>query len=207
MEAMARKLALSLAVAASLALLAASSAAAVGLGQQQAVSPSPKRLTAATPLIAPVAACPGQDDLGAPAAVQERAMRCMTDFARLRAGLPGLAKADPLNESARLKAVDILACDSFSHFACGRPFSYWIKQSGYTSVPCWRVGENLAWGEGEHGTVGSIFAAWMRSPTHRANVLGRFEELGVSLRVGPLGGRSATRIWTQHFGAHCETGA
>jgi uncharacterized protein YkwD len=131
-------------------------------------------------------------------------MRCMADFARGQAGLSELATAAELEQSAGDKAGDILRCDSFSHFACGRDFTYWMRQTGYISTQCWRVGENLAWGTGEDGTVRSIFVAWMRSPAHRANILGDYVETGISLRVGALEGDPGTRVWTEHFGSHCE---
>jgi uncharacterized protein YkwD len=187
-------------------LAAASGAAAVGLGQHQVASGA---RTASVPaadggaLVAPEAACPGQEDLGAPAAAQEQSMECMIDFARRQIGLGGLAPVEVLQQSALEKSADILRCDSFSHFACGREFGYWIEASGYTSTPCWRIGENLAWGTGEYGTVRSIFLAWMRSPSHRENILGDYEETGISLRVGTLAGEPSTRVWAQHFGSHC----
>lgn len=131
-------------------------------------------------------------------------MSCMVNFARRAAGLNELADASALAQSALDKSEDILRCDSFSHFACGREFTYWMKQAGYISTPCWRVGENLAWGTGEYGTVRSIFIAWMRSPGHRANVLGDFDETGLSLQVGTLEGRPDARIWAQHFGTQCS---
>ena len=130
-------------------------------------------------------------------------MRCMIDFARLQVGLGGLSSSDALDLSARSKAGDVLRCDSFSHFACGREFSYWIRANGFMSVPCWKVGENLAWGEDEYGTVRALFQALMRSPTHRANILGDYEQLGLSLRVGALGKHTDAHVWTQHFGTHC----
>ena len=108
-----------------------------------------------------------------------------------------------LDVSAGAKGEDILSCDSFSHSACGRDFTYWMSEAGYLSSPCWHVGENLAWGTGRFGTVRSIFQAWMRSPTHRRNILGEYSQLGVSLRVGSLTGRAGAHVWTQHFGSHC----
>ena len=155
-------------------------------------------------LIAPPASCPGQENLRAPAQAQVQAMRCMVDFARNQSGLGGLTDSEALDLSADEKAGDVFACDSFSHFACGREFSYWIRETGYMSAPCWHVGENLAWGTGEYGTVRSIFLAWMRSADHRKNILGDYRELGMSLRVGTLEGQSGTRVWTQHFGTQCE---
>ena len=130
-------------------------------------------------------------------------MRCMTDFARAQAGLAELASVEQLEQSAGSKAEDILRCDSFSHFACGREFTYWMQQTGYTSSQCWRVGENLAWGTDGYGTVRAIFRAWMGSPDHRENILDDFAQIGISLRVGTLAGQPQTHVWTQHFGSRC----
>lgn len=134
-------------------------------------------------------------------------MECMVNFARRQAGLGELVNTDALAQSAHDKSFDILRCDSFSHFACGRAFTYWMKETGYISTPCWRVGENLAWGTGEYGSVRSIFTAWMHSPGHRENVLGNFDETGLSLRVGTLEGHAGTRVWAEHFGSHCDATA
>lgn len=154
-------------------------------------------------LIAPTSACSGQGRLNAPATAQESTMRCMIDFARIQSGAAGLTTVQQLEQSAAGKADDILRCDNFSHFACGRDFTYWMQQTGYTSSQCWRAGENLAWGTGSYGTVRAIFRAWMSSSGHRENILGDFAQTGVSLRVGTLAGQSRTHVWTQHFGSHC----
>jgi uncharacterized protein YkwD len=182
-----RKLSLLLVLSSLAALLIVSPAAAETPGQ----------------LVAPASACPGQSRLNAPAAAQESAMRCMTNFARTRAGLGDLEIAEQLDQSTADKAGDILSCDSFSHSACGRDFAYWMRETGYISVECWRVGENLAWGVGAYGTVRAIFRAWLNSPEHRENVLGSFDQVGTSLRVGTLGGQPGTHVWAQHFGSHC----
>lgn len=154
-------------------------------------------------LIAPASACPDQEALDAPADVQESTMSCMVDYARTQAGLAGFAEVETLQRSAEDKADDVLRCDSFSHFACGRDFTYWMRQTGYVSSQCWRVGENLAWGTGAYGTVRSIFRAWMSSPGHRENILDDFTETGISLRLGTLSGQAGTHIWAEHFGSHC----
>jgi uncharacterized protein YkwD len=207
---MAHKLSPILLALLSIGLLAVPAAgAAIGVQGNRAVAaaPAPAAAKASAPpggaLIAPAAACPDQEDLTLPAGVQEEAMTCMVDFARRQAGLPGLTGSSTLAQSAQDKAGDVLRCDEFSHFACGREFTYWMQETGYTSAPCWRVGENLAWGTGEYGSVRSTFVAWMRSPTHRANLLGDFEESGISLGVGTLEGLTGTRVWAEHFGTHC----
>lgn len=208
---MARRLSLIGAVLALAAATAVPSASAVGIQGHRvaaaAPTPTAKRAIATSDggeLIAPASVCPDQEDLAAPTADQEQTMECMVNFARRQAGLGELANADALTQSAHDKALDILSCDSFSHSACGREFTYWMKETGYMSTPCWRVGENLAWGTGEYGSVRSIFTAWMRSPDHRANVLGDFDETGLSLQVGALEGNSGTRVWAEHFGSHCD---
>jgi uncharacterized protein YkwD len=154
-------------------------------------------------LMAPASVCENQSDLDAPAAVQEQAMHCMTNFARRHVGRAGLDRAAQLDRSAFDKSRDILRCDSFSHYACGRAFTYWMQRVGYIPAPCWRAAENIAWGEDHYGTVRSIFRSWMHSPGHRENILGSFSQIGIGLRVGTLNGRRNVHVWTQHFGSHC----
>ncbi len=154
-------------------------------------------------LIAPTDVCADQTDPQAPAAAQEQAMHCMSNYARERAGLGGLGYSDDLDRSASEKSADILRCDSFSHTACGREFTYWMQRVGYIPARCWRAGENIAWGTGELGSVRSIFTAWIHSPEHRENILGRYDQMGTGLVVDNLGGRSEAHVWTQHFGSHC----
>jgi uncharacterized protein YkwD len=147
-------------------------------------------------------ACP-EPGLKATTAAQVSAMLCLTNAARAQYGEAPLEADTQLAESATDKTTDILTCDSFSHTACGRTFSYWIWQTGYVTDPCWKVGENLAWGAGPLGTTDSIFRAWLRSPTHRANVLGEYTQVGISTEVGALEGDKGARVWTAHFGNLC----
>jgi uncharacterized protein YkwD len=157
-------------------------------------------------LVAPNSACPHQNDLHASVAVQEEAMRCMTNYARAHDGLGDLGDAADLDRSADRKSSDILRCDSFSHFACGRQFTYWMQRSGYLAARCWRAGENIAWGEGSYASVREIFVAWLHSPEHRANLLGRFSSIGIGLQIGTLEGHRGAHVWTQDFGSHCGAG-
>ena len=154
-------------------------------------------------LVAPTSICAHQTDLGDSVAVQEQAMRCMTNFARRQVGLHELGDAAGLDRSAADKGRDILRCNDFSHYACGRSFTYWMGRVGYLSARCWRAGENIAWGTGEEADVRSIFVAWLHSPEHRANLLGRFAQVGTALEVGSLQGHRAAHVWTQDFGSHC----
>jgi uncharacterized protein YkwD len=155
-------------------------------------------------LIAPPSVCPGQGDAGAGAASQERTMRCMTNFARRKAHVPRLAQSRQLDRSSRMKSRDIIRCDAFSHYACGRDFTYWFQRVGYLPAACWRAGENIAWGSGSYAGVRAIFSAWIHSPGHRQNILSRdYRQFGVGLEVGGLGRYGRAHVWTQHFGIHC----
>jgi uncharacterized protein YkwD len=154
-------------------------------------------------LLAPPQACPNQAEAGQSAPVKERAMRCLTNFARRQVGLRGLAYAPDLGGAADRKAGDIIACDEFSHEACGRDFDYWMRRSGYLGDGCWRAGENIAWGSGRLGSVRSIFEAWLRSPGHRENILGSYSQVGIGLRSGSIDGYAGAAVWVQQFGSHC----
>lgn len=152
-------------------------------------------------LLAPRGTCP---EAPRGAAAEEGAMLCLANYARAQLGEPALEPTPALEGSASEKSEDILRCDSFSHTACGHEFSYWIRANGYMTTECWRVGENLAWGAGQYGTVSSIFRAWLRSPEHRENLLDpRFTQTGIDLVVGPLEGSPDAHVWTQQFGSHC----
>jgi uncharacterized protein YkwD len=206
---MGRKLSLLLSVVSLLALAPIPAAsAAPHIANHRAlrarVNPAVASDTSGGTLIAPESACPQQEDLSAGLEAQRGAMRCMTNFARVRAGLSPLSESTQLDLSAREKTADVLGCDSFSHEACGREFAYWMRQAGYMSSSCWHVGENLAWGSGEYGTVRSIFRAWMQSPEHRRNILGEYTQLGLDFATGELEGLSGARVWTEHFGSRCE---
>ena len=200
------KLSILLALALLAGLATAANCVAAGVADNHIVPPQARSSSlegSQHGLVAPTGLCPGQTEADAPTAVQEEAMRCMVDFARRTAGLGALADSGDLDTSAEAKSGDVLRCDSFSHSACGREFTFWMREVGYIPARCWRVGENLAWGSGPERSVRSLFSALIHSPEHRANILGRYSQLGVGLRVGSLDGHSGTHVWTQHFGDHC----
>jgi uncharacterized protein YkwD len=147
------------------------------------------------------AGCPGQADAAASAAAQERTMLCLVNRAREQRGLDPLAAPPSLTRAAARKSADILRCDEFSHEACGREFTYWIDRVGYRGC---REGENIAYGSGSYATPRSIFQMWMRSSGHRRNILGPYEDVGIGLQVGSLGGKRGAHVWTQQFGARCR---
>ncbi|HEX4308234.1 MAG TPA: CAP domain-containing protein, partial [Solirubrobacterales bacterium] len=178
-------------------------AALFALALLAALIAAPAQARRLSVLVAPTSVCPNQSDLGDAPGVQEEAMRCMTNFARRHDGLGQFGDAASLEHSAVRKTADIIRCDSFSHYACGRQFTYWMQRNGYLAARCWRAGENIAWGTGSYATVRSIFVSWLHSPEHRRNLLGRYSQIGIALSVGNLEGHRDAHVWTQDFGSHC----
>jgi len=144
----------------------------------------------ATRYLAPVGHCEGN---------RLQVMLCLHDYARHQAGLPSLRLSPALMQAAGAKSADIAQC-GFSHTACGHALSFRADLAGYRWT---RFGENIAWGTGSPlPSARVIFAAWLRSGEHRANILDpAFEDVGVGSRRGALGGESA-RFWVTEFGRH-----
>jgi uncharacterized protein YkwD len=154
-------------------------------------------------LLAPSTTCPNQTNLTLSATDQESVMRCMHNYARQRAGRAAVTYRRALATSSDGKSGDILACQQFSHTACGRSMTYWFNRVGYLSCSSWGVGENIAWGTGSYATVRSIMSGWVNSDGHRANILSSsYRDLGLGLRIRTLNGYSGAHVWTAHFGYH-----
>jgi len=203
---MRRKLPAALLLLCLLSLTPASASGAIGLANHRLVAEPGQSAPGdgdSHEQAAPKGACPKGVDERAPAAEQLATMRCLVDRARRHAGLGSLDNSQELSRSAKDKAADILRCKSFSHYACGREFTFWMKRVGYLSTSCWRVAENIAWATGSTSSPEAIFRTWMHSSEHRANILGHFSQVGIGLRVGNLNGRSRSHVWTGHFGTHC----
>lgn len=156
-------------------------------------------------LLASPAACPHSDDPTADTSEQRDAMACLVNWARHRSGLRSLRRSRVLDRAATLKLADDSRCGQFSHTACGKPFLTVFRLSGYLEPgQAYRVGENLAWAAtGADASPRGIFADWLSSPEHRANVLSpSWTEMGFALRVGSFEGRSAVILWASEFGSH-----
>lgn len=151
--------------------------------------------------VAPVETCPNQTNPGLSAEEQAAVMLCMTNYARSVNGLGALRQSRPLGRAAVQKSIDILGCDEFSHYACGRDFDFWDQKFGYLRG-CWKVGENIAWGTGAYATVRAIFTHWLESTEHHENILGPYREIGIGLKVGQLESYEGAAVWTQDFGSH-----
>lgn len=125
----------------------------------------------------------------------EQLLIAMTNQERKDKGLPELVYSAQLQEAARTKAYDMLDQDYFAHVSpqARKPWDF-IKDTGYAYM---KAGENLAI---DYGSVTAPIAAWMASPSHRANMLKEgYEEIGIAQVTGEFEGRQTTVV-VQMFG-------
>jgi uncharacterized protein YkwD len=147
-------------------------------------------------MVAPRSICPGQNNPGASAHEQQKAMQCLLNYARSQAGISGLHSSRALQRAAGRKSRDVAAC-GFSHTACGNAADLYVHRFGYTSgTSGWRWGENLAYGRGKRSTPRRIVEAWLNSSPHRENMLnGSFNDLGIGLKT-----RNGIGYWALELG-------
>jgi uncharacterized protein YkwD len=103
-------------------------------------------------------------------------------------GLRPLPASAALRASAHAVASSLMKRDAFGH-------ADRIAAGGRFRV----VGEALAIHRGWRPRARRTVRRWLRSPSHRAVVLGRFRRAGAGMVRGRFGGRLAT-IWVLHVG-------
>jgi hypothetical protein len=118
-----------------------------------------------------------------------------TNLERQKTGLPALHFSSVLSQSATAKAEDMFANNYWAHNSPqGKTPWDFFKAAGYQySI----AGENLA---KDFYDTDSMMAAWMNSPTHKANILNsQYQEIGIGVVNGVLDGVKTTLV-VQHFG-------
>jgi len=153
-------------------------------------------------LLAPAGVCgPAADRLNLDAATAERAMLCLTNYARRHAGRKPLAVNALLARAGQAKLAADLSCGDFSHSPCGQPFQSVF--GSYVSGASWyKIGENIAWGTGRYGTPRQTMNGWLNSPEHLQNILdSAFHDLGIGYLAGQsFQGTTGATLWSQEFG-------
>ena len=106
-----------------------------------------------------------------------------------------LAASAVLAEAARMKAEDMAAKGYFAHTSPeGLTPWHWLDKAGYAFSS---AGENLAVNFFDSHDVA---AAWMNSPTHRANLMNpEFAEIGIGTAQGKYEGKDTVFV-AQFFG-------
>jgi uncharacterized protein YkwD len=143
--------------------------------------------------------CPGSTTPPPPEAMAENSMICVLNYARLRQGLRALPVAPQLQQAARLKALDIIRCQDFSHSACGKDPRAVADAVAYPKVT-W--GENIYAGGGPFMPARVAADGWLNSPHHRENLFRPgWTEQGIAVVVAKrFKGESDVAIWVSEFG-------
>lgn len=118
----------------------------------------------------------------------------LTNSERQKLGLAPLKLNSGLSESARRKAEDMFQNDYWSHTSPTgtTPWDFFKAVGYHYSI----AGENLA---KDFYDTESMIKAWMKSPTHRANIVNnKYQEIGIGVVNGILGGLKTTLV-VEHF--------
>ena len=118
-----------------------------------------------------------------------------TNQQRIQTGLEALRYSDTLSKSAQAKAEHMFANNYWAHNAPDgtTPWDF-FKQVDYQYQI---AGENLA---KDFYDTSSMMSAWMKSPTHRDNIVNpKYKEIGIGVVNGTLSGIKTTLV-VQHFG-------
>jgi uncharacterized protein YkwD len=162
------------------------STVAMAIGTLACVTPSPSPIPAPGLTLGREAAPPPLDR-------DETVSALVAAHNRVRAahGRPPLAISGPLEAAAREHALDMARHRWMSHRGSdlSSPFRRMAAQ-GYTYR---RAGENVAAGQ---RSVEEVMRGWMLSPGHRANILGRYSQIGAACATATGG----TPYWCVTFG-------
>ena len=118
-----------------------------------------------------------------------------TNDERKTGSLSLLARNEVLDTAAQLKAEHMADNGYFSHYSPdGTSPWHWFSEVSYSYL---HAGENLA----VHFTDSSeVVAAWMRSPTHRENIMNtQYQEIGIGVAKGEYEGHDTVFV-VQLFG-------
>jgi len=118
-----------------------------------------------------------------------------TNSQREEYGLSPLEENLKLNNSAAMKAKDMLAKQYFDHVSpSGEEVDDLVEAVNYQFVV---IGENLALGNFQDDEI--LVQGWMDSPGHRQNILNqKYQEIGTAVLQGEFEGRT-TWLAVQHF--------
>ncbi|MFH0930147.1 MAG: CAP domain-containing protein [Candidatus Moraniibacteriota bacterium] len=120
----------------------------------------------------------------------------LTNASRAGTGESILAANSKLSLAAKAKADDMLAKNYFSHTSPKGVTPWkWIDGENYDYS---YAGENLAM---DFQSAEKMEDAWMKSPTHRANILNeKYKDIGVAVKAGNING-SETILAVVMFGS------
>jgi len=128
---------------------------------------------------------------------------CLLNEERAAHGLPAVAQNPSLDRASVAYSQRLVRESFFAHEAPdGSDVVDRLTAVGYIRDDvAWTVGENLAWAQGVLATPANVMRAWMESPGHRENILGRdFREIGVGIVMGTPSPGPEGATFTTEFG-------
>ncbi len=147
-------------------------------------------------IIVPITKQVGPSVLGYATNITVEQILDLVNKEREKAGLAPLSLSKELSTAATKKAADMFANNYWAHVSPTgiTPWDF-ITSSGYNYL---YAGENLA---KDFSTSEEVVQAWMRSPTHRANILKpEYKDIGLAVMNGSLL-NSDTTLVVQEFGS------
>ncbi len=125
-----------------------------------------------------------------PGAILVSMLGDLTNQERQSENLSALKVNPLLSQAAELKAEDMVQKGYFAHTSPeGKTPWYWLDQVGYEYN---YAGENLAI---NFTNTEDVTAAWMKSPTHRANIeKSAYTEMGSGIATGTYKGKEAVFV-------------
>jgi uncharacterized protein YkwD len=157
----------------------------------------------ASSLLAPAGVCGASADrLNLDQSTAQKAMLCLTNYARTHSGLRRLVGNAMLNQAGEAKLDADIACGEFSHTPCSKPFDV-VFAAYLTGARAYALGENIAWGTGSFGTPRQTMNGWLHSSEHLHNILSpAFHQLGIGYLAGQtFQGATGATLWSQEFAA------
>jgi len=148
--------------------------------------------------LASAGACQGATDRAASPRAQQRAVRCLVNWARARHRQPRLSQSRSLHRAAALKGRGVVACRHISHTPCGSDASATVRAAGYDYAS---FAENLYVGSLGAASAQEVVSAWLQSPGHRENILRPgFRDVGAALvRADGVFYEGAAVVWIVAF--------
>jgi uncharacterized protein YkwD len=137
------------------------------------------------------------------AALLRKAALCLIARERAKRGLRPVRRVPALERAAAMQVRDMLRRRYFGHVSpTGRDVGGRAAAVGYLrGARSWTVGEVLAWLIRPRPTPKSIVRAWMKSPGHRAVLLGpSFRDAGIAMAAGNPRTRGGGATWAAVFG-------
>lgn len=154
-----------------------------------ALQPDEKRIGSTRPAVALAIKGPAS-----PVSELMKQVLDLTNAERKKASLKPLVLEETLNQAAMFKATDLASAGFFDHKdSAGRAPKDRIEMFGYKDWA--RVSENIA---GGYLSAEEVVDAWMKSPSHRHNILDpKVEEIGLGFYYDPNSKHGW--YWVQNF--------